>query len=159
MLSSTRSWKRQLLQIWTKITFFTIQKRLFLYVFSGTRDKEIKFFWYELCKRVCPQHIKTDILRVSALYNFVLSLSVRLLWSFVFFDNFENLRFLRNGCELPGFWIKVAPKFSVMGFGAPENDQNGKIDVFWASVLTVERRMMVIFHRKLKSFKNQLEWY
>ena len=155
MLSNTRSWKRQLLQIWRKIIFFTIKKRLFLYVFSGTRDIEITFFIIIIV-------LACIVLTCLCLKNGHIARKRALLFGrcgHVFFTNLENLRFLRNGCELPGFWIKVAPKISVMGFGAPENGQNGKIDVFWASVSTAERRIWVIFHWKLKSFKNQLEWY
>ena len=49
------------------------------------------------------------------------------------------------GINFQDFEKKVPQKFSVMGFGAPENGQNGKIDVFWASVLTAERRIKLFF--------------
>ena len=64
---------------------------------------------------------------------------------------------LQMGIKFWKFETKVAPQIWVMGFGTPENANNGLLGCFWGSRLT-SKRHECIFHRKLKSLKNPLEW-
>ena len=56
------------------------------------------------------------------------------------------------------FGKKVFPNFFVMGFDAPENAKNHLFHVFGMQA-DYQTPYDVIFHRQLKYFKNQLEWY
>ena len=62
------------------------------------------------------------------------------------------------GTNFSNFEKKVLHKFSVMGF-VPPKTRKITYFTFLGHQVDCQTPYDVIFHRKLKSLKNQLEWY